>query len=283
MRSFVCAAARVVLAGLVASCAELAEPAAAPVEAPAWEHVALGPSDADVVGAVDLAAVRADPLFGPIVTKLARDEDVAVLARASQIDLVAAIDRDEEPAWVMVVHGVDGAPQRRDLGSAAASAVVAPDEWILSEGPALERIRRGGAGALPAIAMPPRALVVSRIRGRAIPRPRHPVLGDITEGLEEATMALLGGAHLEVVLRCRYADAASAHHAAAAARLALVAIASRSDAPAALARSLVKVDFDESGDDVSLRVVLSDDLREVLEAYVDASLKDLSRRRGRSD
>src|ERR1700722_676286 len=44
-------------------------PAAAPVIAPAWEPIAFGASDADLVGAIDLAAVRADPLFGPLVAK----------------------------------------------------------------------------------------------------------------------------------------------------------------------------------------------------------------------
>jgi hypothetical protein len=103
----------------------------------------------------------------------------------------------------------------------------------------------------------------------------------MTEGLEEASVAILGGSHLELVMDCRYADAASASHAAAAARLALVAVASRSDAPAALARALVHVDFDVTGDDVALRVVLADDLRTVLQTYVEASVDELAgRRRG---
>jgi hypothetical protein len=82
-------------------------------------------------------------------------------------------------------------------------------------------------------------------------------------------MEILGGAHLEVVLRCRYVDAAAARHAATAARVALVAAAARTDAVAALARALVQLDFDASGDSVTVRLTLSDDLRELLVRYVE--------------
>jgi hypothetical protein len=84
---------------------------------------------------------------------------------------------------------------------------------------------------------------------------------------------LLGGDHLELVVECRYADGASAKRAAAVARLLLVAFAARSDVASALARALTTVDFDVSGDSVSLRVTIADDLRDLLQDYVERSVK----------
>jgi hypothetical protein len=80
---------------------------------------------------------------------------------------------------------------------------------------------------------------------------------------------MLGGSHWEFVLQCRYVDAASARHAAAAARLLLLAAASSNDSVSVLARALMKVDFDVSGEVVSMRVTISDDLRDVLQTYVE--------------
>jgi hypothetical protein len=243
------------------------------VEAPAWERVAFGKGDADLVGAIDLTAVRADPLFGPIVTQLARKDHLAVLTRASQIDVVASVEQGNAATWIAVVHGVDGPPREDDVGSGAGDIVTVPGAWVLGEGRAFQRVRSTPSLASARVALPDRALFASTVQGRAIPRPPHPELADLTEGLEEATVAVLGGAHLEVVLRCRYVDATSARHAATAARLALVAAAARTDAVSALARELGKVDFDASGDVVAMRVTMSDDLRELLQVYIERVAK----------
>ncbi len=82
-------------------------------------------------------------------------------------------------------------------------------------------------------------------------------------------MAVLGGTHLEVVMQCRYVDATAARHAATVARLVLVAEADRMQAVSALARELGKLDFDVHGEVVSVRVTISDDLRELLQSYVE--------------
>ncbi|HEY8086744.1 MAG TPA: hypothetical protein VIF09_02845, partial [Polyangiaceae bacterium] len=113
----------VVLPALVAcvcGCAGLVDaPVAAPLEPPAWEHLAFTSGDADFVGALDLRALRADPVFGPLLRELARKEDLGVLARASQIDVLASVDRGEPASWLVVAHDVDGAPGRKDVGSSA--------------------------------------------------------------------------------------------------------------------------------------------------------------------
>jgi hypothetical protein len=243
--------------------------AAPPMEAPAWERIAFGTADADLVGAIDLKAVRADPLFGPIVTQLARKDHLGVLTCASQIDVVATVERGKAATWIAVVHGVEGPPRDDDVGSGAGDIVTVPGAWVLGEGPAFQRVRSTPSLASARVVLPGRALFASTVQGRAIPRPPHPELADMTEGLEEATVAVLGGAHLELVLRCRYIDATAARHAATAARLALVAAAARTDAAAALARELVKLDFDASGDVVAVRVTMSDDLRELLQRYIE--------------
>ena len=254
----------------VSGCVALDAPVAAPpVEAPTWERVAFGTSDADFVGAIDLTAVRADPVFGPIVTQLARKEHLGVLTRASQIDVVASVERGNAATWIAVIHGVEGPPRDQDVGSGARDIVTAPGAWVLGEGPAFQRVRSTPSLAPARVVLPARALFASTVQGRAIPRPPHPELADLTEGLEQASMAILGGAHLELVLRCRYVDATAARHAATAARLALVSAAARTDSVSALARELVKLDFDASGDIVAVRVTLSDDLRELLQRYVE--------------
>lgn len=257
------------LGALLCGCVALDSPAAAPVRAPAWEHVAFGTSDTDLVGAIDLAAIRSDPLFGPIVAQLARKQQLAVLTRASQIDVVASVVGGNPTSWLAVVHGVDGPPNQSDVGSNTGEIVTAPGAWVLGEGPAFERMRSTPSLASTRVMLPDRVLVASTVQGRAFPRPRHAELTDLTEGLDEAAMEILGGAHLEVVLRCRYVDAAAARHAATAARVALVAAAARTDAVAALARALVQLDFDASGDSVTVRLTLSDDLRDLLVRYVE--------------
>jgi hypothetical protein len=266
---------------------ERGAPAAAPVSAPAWEPIAFAASDADLVGAIDLAAVRADPLFGPLVAKLASHDDLGVLSRASQIDLVASADDGNPSSWIAVVHGVDGPPRDGDLGgrlgkpqvlpsgateyrgSSAGDVVTVPGVWVVGAGSGFDRVRARPGVALARIALPDRVLFASTIQGRALPRPRHAELLDVTEGLKDATMAVLGGTHLEVVMQCRYVDAAAARHAATAARLVLVAEADRMQAVSALARELGKLDFDVHGEVVSLRVTISDDLRELLQSYVE--------------
>jgi hypothetical protein len=241
----------------------------APIVAPTWQRVAFGEGKVDFVGAIDLQALRADPVFGPVVTQLARKDEMGVLLRASQIDVVATVDRGEPVAWLAVVHGVDRPPARSDVGSSAPDVVTVPGEWILGEGAAFERVRATPGLALPAVAIPARALVASTAQGRAFAHSREPVLADTTAGLSEATVEMLGGSHWELVLQCRYVDAAAARHAAAAARVVLLAAASSDDPIAVLARALVKVDFDVRGEVVSMRVTISDDLRDVLQTYVE--------------
>jgi len=240
----------------------------APVPAPAWEHAALGPADADFVGAIDLEALRADGLFGPLIQRLAERDDLAILLRASQIDVIATADSGRPKTWVLVVHGVSGSPRESDVGSDARRFVAGPGVWIYGEGPAFERMRADPARAVPAVDMPAGSLVAATARGRALRHPRHPELGDISEGLTDVTGELLGGDHLGFALSCRYEDDASARRAAAMARLVLVAEAQRNDDISELARALMKLDFDVDGAVVSVRVTIADDLRDALEHYV---------------
>lgn len=251
----------------VCGCAGIDGPLGAPVAAPKWEQVAFGGGDADFVAAIDLEAFRADPVFGPLVAKFARNNDMGVLLRASH-----EVERGEPTTWLAVVHGVEGPPTRSDVGSGAREVVTVPGAWILGEGAAFERVRTNRGLALPAVAIPRNALVASTAQGRAFVRSREPILADTTEGLAEATVEMLGRAHWQFVLQCRYVDAASARHAAAAARLMLLAAASSNDAVSMMARALMKVDFDVSGEVVSMRLTVSDDLRDVLQSYVERAV-----------
>lgn len=245
----------------------------APVQAPAWEHAAFGPADADFVGAIDLEAIRADPLFGPLLERIARRDDAGVLLRASQIDLIATADDGEPKTWLVVVHGVSGAPTENDVGSDAKELVVGPGVWIDGKGPAFDRVRANPSLAAPAIDMPAGALVAASARGVALPHPRHADFGDISEGLTDVTAEILGGDHLGFAVSCRYVDEPSAKRAAALARLVLVAEAGRDDPISELARALMKFDFDVDGTVVSLRVTFSDDLRDALQHYVQRALR----------
>ncbi len=258
-----------VLAVLCAGCVPLRGTSVeAPVQAPSWEHAAFGPADADFVGALDLEAIRADPLFGPLLQRIAERDDAAVLLHASQIDVVASVDAGEPKAWVLVVHGVTGAPTESEVGSDARRFVAGPGVWIYGHGPAFERMRNDPTLAGPAVDMPAGALVAATARAKALKHPRHPELGDISEGLTDVTAELLGGDHLGFALSCRYADDATARRAAAMARLVLVAEAQRNDDISELARAVMKLDFDVDGPVVSVRVTIADDLRDALEHYV---------------
>jgi hypothetical protein len=262
---------------------------AGPVAAPPWEPVAFGAGDADFVGAINLEAMRADPVFGPLMEQVARKEDMGVLMRASQVDVVATVEDGKPVTWLGVVHGVEGPPRQSDIGarvgapqSLASGAteyhgstdiIAVPGAWIVGEGTAFERARSSPGMLSPRVTMPSRALVASTAQGRAFPSSRERVLVDMTEGLSSATVEMLGGAHLEFVLQCRYVDRSAARRAAAAARVVLLAAASSHDSMSVLARALMKVDFDVSGELVSLRVTLSDDLRDVLQRYVERAME----------
>jgi hypothetical protein len=243
------------------------------VSAPSWEHAAFGPADADFVGAIDLEAVRADPLFGPLLQRIAERDEAAVLLHASQIDVVASVDAGEPKAWVLVAHGVTGAPTEGEVGADARRFVTGPDVWIYGHGPAFERMRNDPTLAVAAVDMPAGALVAATARAKALKHPRHLELGDLSEGLTDVTAELLGGDHLGFALSCRYADDASARRAAAMARLVLVAEAQRNDDISELARALMKLDFNVDGPVVSMRVTLSDDLREALVHYVQRAVR----------
>lgn len=243
------------------------------MQAPSWEHAAFGPADADFVGAIDLEAIRADPLFGPLLHRVAERDDLGVLLHASQIDVVATADQGRPKTWVVVVHGVNGPPSRSEVGSDASEFVAGAGVWIYGEGPAFDRMRADPTVAAPAIDMPSGALVAATARGRALPHPRHAELGDMSENLTDASAELLGGDHLGFAVSCRYTDDASARRAAAMARLVLVAEAARNDDVSELARALMKLDFDVDGPVVSLRVTLSDDLRDALVHYVQRAMR----------
>jgi hypothetical protein len=255
------------------------------VQAPSWERAAIGADTVDFVGAIDLEALRADPVFGPIVEHLARRDDMGVLMRASQIDAVATVDGGNARTWIAVVHGVDGPPRAKDVGSSLGEPrvlpsgvseypaagvrglVVWPGAWIVGEGAAFDRVLASRPAAVPTITMPSRALVVSTTQGRAIPRQRGDDVDGVTDGLTDATFDVLGGSHLELVLHCRYVDRDAARAAATEARVALLAMAERDDLVSALARALVKVDFDVSSNVVTARVTVTDELRDLLRRY----------------
>jgi hypothetical protein len=253
----------VVLAALVVACGRGSS--AERVETPAFARIALGADDADVVGAFDLRAMRSDPVFGPIVERIARTHGAAALSRASQIDLVASVDRGKTTTWLGVVHGVSGEPRDGDIGSTARrEIVVAPGAWITGEGAAFERLRAGGTTGVRSIELPRRALVAVTARGRALEKSKTRT----AEGLKEGTVAILGGDHLEIVVQCRYEDSAAARRAVTAAKLELAVWASGHRLAEQLVSSLVKITFDVSGDVVTARLTIDDDLRALLEHYV---------------
>jgi hypothetical protein len=257
------------------------------VRAPSWERAAMGTDDVDLVAAIDLEALRADPLFGPVIEHIAREDDLGVLMRATQIDAVATVDHGNARSWIAVVHGVDGPPRASDFGhglgeprvlptgvteyagTRSGALVVWPGAWVVGEGEAFDRVLAIPAGALPTIAMPSRALMVSTAQGRVIPRSRRDDLAT-ADGLTDATIEVLGGAHLEFVLRCRYVDHGAAQAAVTAAKVELLALAERDDVTAALARALVKVDFDVSSNVATARVTVTDELRDLLRRYARA-------------
>lgn len=264
-----------VFAALCGSCLPVgAASIDAPVQAPSWEHAAFGPGDADFVGAIDLEAIRADPLFGPLLQRVAERDEVGVLLHASQIDVVATAERGRPKTWVIVVHGVSGPPTKGEVGYDAPRFVSGAGVWIYGEGPAFERMKADPTLAATAIDIPAGSLVAATARGRALPHPRHAELGDISENLTDVSAELLGGDHLGFALSCRYADEASARRAAAMARLVLVAEAARNDDVSELARALMKLDFDVDGPVVSMRVTLSDDLRDALVHYVHRAMRE---------
>jgi hypothetical protein len=259
--------------------------AGAPVEAPAWSGTVVATSEANVVGVINLEAMREDPLFGPLLEKLARRDGLGVLLRASQIDVVADAPRGRATTWLAVVHGVDGPPVERDVGYQVGSphqlpsggveygtkhgaVVVVPGAWILGEGDGFERARASMPRDPGRISTSGRTLVASTVRGGAVPSGRHG-LAEMTEGLREATVEVLGGSHLELVGAFRYVDRDAAKRAAVTAKILLAAAAARNDLAAQIARALVRVDFDVSGDTVTLRLTIDDDLRDVLRQYAE--------------
>jgi hypothetical protein len=251
----------IALAALVVACGSAAER----VETPSFARVALGTDDADVVAAFDLQAMRADPVFGPLLERSARTHRAAALVRASQIDLVASVDRGKTTSWIGVVHGVSGEPRDDDIGSTVRrDVVVVPGAWITGEGAAFQRLRAGGSTGVRRIDLPRRALFAGTVRGRALEKSKTRT----AEGLREGTIALLGGDHLEIVVQCRYDDASAARRAVAAAKLELAAWATRHRLAEQLVSSLVKITFDVSGDLVTARLTIDDDLRALLEHYV---------------
>jgi hypothetical protein len=118
--------------------------------------------------------------------------------------------------------------------------------------------------------MPSHALLVTTVRGRGLVTRRHEALDQTTEGLKDATVVVLGGSHLELIGQFRYVDERSAKHAAALAKLTLAAL-SKGDWSAKIAAALGKIDFDASGDTVSVKYTLDDDVREALVTLIETS------------
>jgi hypothetical protein len=281
--------ALVAFLALTPACSEVGAP---PLEAPAWDRAALGVDDPDLVGAIDLERVRADPVFGPAIESLAREDGMGVLMRAARIDMVATVRSGEMRSWVAVVHGVDGPPGAHDVGSWLGaprplpsgateypgghdgSLVVVRGAWILGRGASFDRLRTDVRTAPAAVAMPDRALVASTVLGRAIPRPRHDSLDGVTDGLRRATFELLGGPKLEFVLVCEFEDGEAADRAARLAQAQIAAFAARTDAISTLAQALVKVDFSVSGRVVTSRATVDDAVREVLARYAERAARD---------
>jgi hypothetical protein len=260
------------LLGCTAACGACGA-SAAPVEAPSdlvgGGRAAFGTNDADFVGVLNLEALRDDPLFGPALEGYARRDDLGVLMRASQIDVVATAERGKAVTWVAVVHGVQGPPGEHDLGSRHGAVVTAPGEWLLGEGAGFERARASVPIPSGRISVPSRVLIASTMRDRALPKTRYPDLNQTAEGLREATLEVLGGSHLELVGRFRYVDGPAAKRAATLARLILARAGERRDFAWQLVRALVKIELDVSGDSVTMRLTIDDDLRDLLRHYVE--------------
>jgi hypothetical protein len=277
-------AAALLLLALLPGCGGAVTP---PLEAPAWDRVALGVDDPDLVGAINLRQLRADPVFGPLVERLARQDDMGVLMRGSQIDMVATVRSGELRTWVAVVHGVDGPPGEHDVGSWLGaphtlpsgateypgghdgSLIAVPGAWILGKGAPFDRVRDSATTAPAAIALPDRALVASTVVGRAIPRSRDEDFASATDGLQRATFELLGGSGLDFVLRCDFVDSDAARRATRLARAEIAAFAARTDAVSTLVRALVKIDFSVSGSVVTSRLTIDDALRELLAHFAE--------------
>ena len=140
---------------------------------------------------------------------------------------------------------------------------------ILGEGAAFERARGRLPMTVSRISTGSETIAASALRGHAVPSPRDTDIGRPTEGLREATFEVRGGHRLDFVARFRYADEAAAKRAAVIARLMLAAVAARGDRWSRLAAGLVKIDFDVSGDVVTARLTIDDELREVLSHYAE--------------
>jgi len=269
---------------VVASIAIACSGSVAPVTTPSWARSVLALEDPDVVMALDVQRLRDDPLLGRVTKKVAKDDHVGFLLRATQIDVAGRVDDGEPRTWVAAVHGL-GAPgeddvprirESRRLPSGATeyrydgrgALVVFPETWVFAEGTALERVRAMTPERLARISMHDGAIFEATVRAHAMPRPKEEVRR-IVEGLREATLVLLGGDRLGMVVRGRYVDAGAAAAAEEESRRQLVAFADRHGFVAEILRDLVRIDVARSDDVVTWRVESTDKLRAYLQAYLD--------------
>jgi hypothetical protein len=238
---------------------------------PSWGTETLRSDHADFVAAFDLEAMRADPLFGPVLAQLARESNLQALLRASQIDVVGMYDESDIETWVAVIHDVRGAPGPTDVGAGlAAHAVTVPGAWLIGEGPAFERVRAQVPlpHSLDRMAMPRRAYAAMAMQGAALKSKPGP-LDAFSRDVTRVTGALIGGSHLDVVLQAEYTDSAAAHRGAALTRVLCDGVTGRGEEWERVTRTLTGIDVQERGNVLSVRAAVSDSVRDLLRSYVE--------------
>jgi hypothetical protein len=256
----------------------------APVATPSWARSILALEDPDVVVALSVERLRDDPILGSATARLAKDEQARFLLRATQIDLAARVDDGEPRTWIGAVHGLGApgegdVPRLRDAKRLASGAteyryegrgalVVFPDTWVFAEGPALDRVRAMPPERLAPISMHDGAILEATVRAHALPRPKEEVRR-VVEGLREATLVVMGGDRLGMIVRARYVDSGAAAAAEDESKRQLASFADRYGVVAEIVKDLVRIDLRRSDDVVVWHVEATDKFRAYLQAYVE--------------
>lgn len=219
---------------------------------------------ADFVASVDLAGIRRDPLYGPLLAAASTNANAryAPLATADRIDVAGNFDGASKGTVIAIFRGVQADASVREDNELFR---VAPGAWVLAS-PSSSRVRSSmtRSGYVLPDALSSDSGVLFDITARPNEATRARAFGgeerEIADSLEWVSLAVTTSSRREVIVRARFSSSRAASDAEIWMRGRLMAYVKKNELYAELLRKILSLDIDTSGTDLVVRIRFSEEL-----------------------
>lgn len=219
---------------------------------------------ADFVASVDLAGIRRDPLYGPLLAAATTNANAryAPLATADRIDVAGNFEGASNGRVIAIFRGVQADASMREDDELFR---VAPGAWVLAS-PSSSRVRSSmtRSGYVLPDALSSDSGVLFDVTARPDEATRSRAFGgeerEIAESLDWVSLAITTSSRREVIVRARFTSSRAASDAEIWMRGRLMEYVKKNELYAELLRKILSLDIDTSGSELVVRVRFSEEL-----------------------